>query len=155
MPISLDTTNTWLAVMAIAIVVQTLLMIGIAVVAWQALGKVTEALKDLEARHLAPLSARVSAVSARVTEVADDVQEVIGRVRRADDAVRAQFDRFDTAAHVAGHAIGSAGHAIGSKVWPVVGLSRAVGAALRAFAARPSTRASSTGTPHVAGVTTR
>jgi hypothetical protein len=148
MPISLDTTNTWLAVMAIAIVVQTLLMIGIAVVAWQALGKATEALKDLEARHLAPLSARVSAVSARVTEVADDVQEVIGRVRRADDAVRAQLDRFDTAAHVAGHAIGS-------KVWPVVGLSRAVGAALRAFAARPSTRASSTGTPHVAGVTTR
>jgi len=62
--------------------------------------------------------------------------------------VRAQLDRFDTAAHVAGHAIGS-------KVWPVVGLSRAVGAALRAFAARPSTRASSTGTPHVAGVTTR
>jgi hypothetical protein len=148
MPTSLDTTNTWLAVMAIAIVVQTLLMIGIAVVAWQAVGKATQALKELEARHLAPLSARVTAVSARVTEVADDVQEVIGRVRRADDAVRAQLDRFDSAASVAGHAIGN-------RVWPVVGLSRAVGAAFRAFTARPSTRPSSTGTPHVAGVTTR
>ncbi len=148
MPPSLDTTNTWLAVMAIAIVVQTLLMIGIAVVAWQALGKATDALKELEARHLAPLSARLTAVSTRVTEVADDVQEVIGRVRRADDAVRAQLDRLDSAAHVAGHAIGA-------KVWPVVGLSRAVGAAFRAFAARPSTRPSSPGTPHVAGVTTR
>jgi len=148
MPTSLDTTNTWLAVMAIAIVVQTLLMIGIAIVAWQAVGKATQALKELEARHLAPLSARVTAVSARVTEVADDVQEVIGRVRRADDAVRAQLDRLDSAAHIAGHAIGT-------KVWPVVGLSRAVGAAFRAFRSRPSTRSSSTGTPHVAGVTTR
>ena len=148
MPPSLDTTNTWLAVMAIAIVVQTLLMIGVAIVAWQALAKATGALKELEARHLAPLSARLEVVSTRVTEVADDVQEVIGRVRRADDAVRTQLDRLDTAAHIAGHAIGA-------KVWPVVGLSRAVGAALRAFAARPSTRASSTGTPHVAGVTTR
>ena len=148
MPTSLDTTNTWLAVMAIAIVVQTLLMIGVAVVAWQALGKATDAMKELETRHLAPLSARLTAVSARVTEVADDVQEVIGRVRRADDAVRTQLDRLDTAAHVAGHAIGA-------RVWPVVGLSRAVGAAFRAFTARPSTRPSSTGTPHVAGVTTR
>jgi hypothetical protein len=148
MPPSLDTTNTWLAVMAIAIVVQTLLMIGFAVVAWQALGKATQAMKELEARHLAPLSARVTAVTARVTEVADDVQEVIGRVRRADDAIRAQFGRLDSAAHVAGHAIGA-------KVWPVVGLSRAVGAALRAFTARSSTRSSSPGTPHVAGVTTR
>jgi hypothetical protein len=148
MPTSMDTTNTWLAVMAIAIVVQTLLMIGIAVVAWQALGKATDAMKELETRHLAPLSARLTAVSARVTEVADDVQEVIGRVRRADDAVRTQLDRLDTAAHVAGHAIGA-------RVWPVVGLSRAVGAAFRAFATRPSTRSSSPGTPHVAGVTTR
>jgi hypothetical protein len=148
MPTSMDTTNTWLAVMAIAIVVQTLLTMGIAIVAWQALGKATEAMKDLEARHLAPLNARITAVSTRVTEVAEDVQEVIGRVRRADDAVRAQLDRFDSAAHVAGHAIGA-------KVWPVVGLSRAIGAALKAFTARPSTSPSSTGTPRVAGVTTR
>jgi len=149
MPTSMDTTNTWLAVMAIAIVVQTLLMIGGAIVAWQALAKASEAVKQLEARHLAPLSARVTEVSNRVTAVADDVQEVMARVRRADDAVRAQLDRFDSAAHVAGHAIGA-------KVWPVVGLSRAVGAAFRAFRSRGSTTSpSSPGTPHVAGVTTR
>ena len=148
MPTSLDTTNTWLAVMAIAIVVQTLLMIGIAIVAWQAMGKAAAALEALEARHLVPLGARVSEVSARVTEVADDVQEVIGRVRRADDAVRAQLGRLDSAAHVAGHAIGA-------KVWPVVGLSRAFGAAFKAFTSRGSTSPSSPGTPQVAGVTTR
>ena len=70
------------------------------------------------------------------------------RVRRADDAVRAQLDRFDSAAHVAGHAIGA-------KVWPVVGLSRAVGAAFKAFTSRDPPPPSSPGTPHVAGVTTR
>ncbi|MEO6008560.1 MAG: hypothetical protein ABIU38_10905 [Vicinamibacteraceae bacterium] len=148
MPINLDTTNTWLAVMASAIVVQTLLMLGVAVVAWQAMHKASEALRELEARHLTPLSARVTEVSNRVNAVADDVQEVMSRVRRADDAVRAQFDRFDSAAHIAGQAIGA-------KVWPVLGLSRAVGAAFKAFTSREPTRTSSPGTPHVAGVTTR
>ena len=148
MPVSMDTTNTWLAVMAVAIVVQTLLMLGIAVVAWRALSQAADAVKQLEARHLVPLGERVSAVSARVTAVADDVQEVITRVRRADDAVRAQIDRFDNVAHVAGHAIGA-------KVWPVVGLSRAVGAALKAFTSRGTTSPSSPGTPHVAGIPTR
>jgi hypothetical protein len=148
MPPSLDTTNTWLAVMAIAVIVQTLLMIGIAVMAWQATQKASQALRELEARHLMPLGAKVTEVSARVTAVADDVQDVIARVRRADDAVRAQLGRLDSAAHLAGHAIGA-------KVWPVVGLSRAVGAALRAFTSRTPTPPSSPGTPRVAGVTTR
>jgi hypothetical protein len=140
-PASLDTTNTWLAVMAVAIVVQTLLMIGIAVVAWRAVGKANDVVKELEARHLVPLSARVNAV-------ADDVQEVRARVRRADDAVRAQLDRLDSAAHLAGSAISA-------KAWPVIGLSRAVGAAVKALASRGKTRPSSHGTPHGAGVTTR
>ena len=145
---SMDTTNAWLAVMAIAMVVQTVLMLGIAVVGWRAIGKASEAVKELEARHLTPLGGRVSAVADRVNAVADDVQEVMARVRRADDAVRAQFDRFDTAAHVAGHAISA-------KVWPVVGLSRAVGAAVKAFTSRGTTRPSSHDTAPVAGVTTR
>jgi Flp pilus assembly protein TadB len=146
---SMDTTNTWLAVMAIAIIVQTLLMIGVAVMAWQATHKASEALREFEARHLTPLGAKVTEVSARVTAVADDVQEVMSRVRRADDAVRAQLGRLDSAAHFAGHAIGA-------KVWPVVGISRAVGAAFRAFTSRTTTTApSSPGTPRVAGVTTR
>jgi uncharacterized protein YoxC len=147
-PISTDTTNAWLAVMAIAIVVQTLLMIGIAVVGWRALGQAAEAVKALEARHLTPLGGRVNEVADRVNAVADDVQEVMARVRRADDAVRAQLGRFDTAAHVAGHAISS-------KVWPVVGLSRAVGAAVKAFTSRGTTRPSSHDPAPAAGVTTR
>ena len=147
-PTSMDTTNAWLAVMAIAMVVQTVLLIGIAVVGWQAIGKAAEAVKALEARHLTPLGGRVNEVADRVNAVADDVQEVMARVRRADDAVRAQLGRFDTAASVAGQAISS-------KVWPVVGLSRAVGAALKAFTSRETTRPSSHDPASAAGVTTR
>jgi hypothetical protein len=141
MPTNLETTNTWLAVMAIATVVQTLLLIGIAVAAWVAMSRATEAIRQIEERHLLPLGARVH-------QVADDVQEVITRVRRADDAVRSQLTRLDSAAHVAGHAIGA-------KVWPVVGISRAVAAAVRAFSSRSGSPSPSTGTPRVARVPTR
>ena len=140
MPTNLDTTNTWLAVMAIAIVVQTLLMIGAAAGAYVAVRRASEALQRLEDRHLAPISARVNAV-------ADDMQEVITRVRRADDGVRAGLARLDTAAHVAGHAIGA-------RMWPVVGLTRAVTAAVRSLASRSSTP-SSPANPRLARIPTR
>jgi hypothetical protein len=142
MPTNLDTTNSWLAVMAIATVVQTVLLIGIAIAAWVAMTRATEAIRQIEERHLLPLGARVHAV-------ADDVQEVITRVRRADDAVRSQLTRLDSAAHVAGHAIGT-------KVWPVVGIGRAVAAAVRAFSSGSGSSSSpSPGTPRVARVPTR
>jgi len=145
MPTNMDTTNTWLAVMAIAIVVQTLLMIGAAIGAYVALRRTTETLQRLEDRHLAPISARVAAV-------ADDVQEVITRVRRADDGVRAGLSKLDTAAHVAGHAIGV-------KMWPVLGLTRAVTAAVRSLASSrsstPSSTQSSPAEPRLARITTR
>lgn len=140
MPTNMDTTNTWLAVMAIAIVVQTLLLIGAAVGAYVAIRRANETLQRLEDRHLAPISARVAAV-------ADDVQEVITRVRRADDGVRAGLAKLDTAAHVAGHAIGV-------KMWPVLGLTRAVTAAVRSFASRSSTPSPSPADPRLARVTT-
>jgi HAMP domain-containing protein len=147
-PTAMDTTNTWLAVMAVVLIVQTLLMLGIAVVGGRAIAKAMDTVKELEARHLTPLGGRVNEVADRVNAVADDVQEVMARVRRADDAVRAQLGRFDTAANIAGHAISA-------KVWPVLGLSRAVGAAVKAFTSRGTTRPSSPDTAPVAGVTTR
>jgi urease alpha subunit len=122
---SLDTTNTWLAVLTVTVLIQTLLMLGAAFAAWRAIRHTTTAVDRLEQQYLVPLASQVHAVTG-------DVQEVITRVRRADDAVRAQIGRLDGLAHVAGHAIGA-------RVWPVVGLSRAVFAAVRSLASRPST----------------
>jgi uncharacterized protein YoxC len=134
MPANLDTTNTWLAILAIAVVLQTLLMIGAAITTFIAIRRTTETVERLEHQYLSPLTSKVHAVT-------DDVQEVITRVRRADDAVRAQIGRLDGLAHVAGHAIGA-------RVWPVVGLSRAVLAAVRSLSSRSSTPSPS-GTPRV------
>jgi len=140
MPANLDTTNTWLAVLAVAVAIQTLLMLGAAVAAFVAIRRTTEAVDRLERQYLVPLTSRVQAVT-------DDVQEVITRVRRADDAVRTQIGRLDGLAHVAGHAIGA-------RVWPVVGLSRAVLAAVRTLSSRSSTPTPSD-SPRVARAATR
>jgi urease alpha subunit len=122
---SLDTTNTWLAVLTVTVLIQTLLMLAAAFAAWRAIRHTTAAVDRLEQQYLVPLASQVHAVTG-------DVQEVITRVRRADDAVRAQIGRLDGLAHVAGHAIGA-------RVWPVVGLSRAVLAAVRSLSSRSST----------------
>jgi uncharacterized protein YoxC len=140
MPANLDTTNTWLAVLAVAVVLQTLLMSGAAIAVFLAIRRTTETVDRIEHQYLSPLTSRVHAVT-------DDVQEVITRVRRADDAVRAQLGRLDGLAHVAGHAIGA-------RVWPVVGLSRAVLAAVRSLSS-PSSTTSPSGTPRVARAATR
>jgi hypothetical protein len=137
---TLETTNLWLAVLTVTVVVQTLLMIGAAIAAWRAIHHATEAVDRLERQYVAPLTAKVQAVT-------DDVQEVITRVRRADDEVRAQIGRLDGLAHLAGHAIGA-------RVWPVVGLSRAVLAAARTLSSRSSTRTPSD-PPRVASTATR
>jgi hypothetical protein len=141
MPVTLDTTNTWLAVMTIAIVIQTVLLVGAAIGGFIAIRRTTATVERLEQQYLSPLTTRVHAVT-------DDVQEVITRVRRADDAVRAQFGRLDGMAHLAGHAIGA-------RVWPVVGLSRAVLAAARSLSSRSSTTTPSGTTPRVARAATR
>ena len=140
MPANLDTTNTWLAILTVAVVIQTLLMLGAAIAGFVAIRRTTETVERLEHQYLSPLTSKVHAVT-------DDVQEVITRVRRADDAVRAQIGRLDGLAHVAGHAIGA-------RVWPVVGLSRAVLAAVRTLSSRSSTP-SPPGTPRVVRAATR
>ena len=70
MPATLDTTNTWLAVLAVAVVVQTLLMIGGAVAGFIALRRSTAAVDRLEQQYLVPLTSRVHAVT-------DDVQDCL------------------------------------------------------------------------------
>ena len=75
------------------------------------------ALRTLEERHLAPISARASLIM-------DDLQDVTARARRVDDAVRAKLQGLDTAARVAKDVVSD-------WIWPVVGVARALSAGLR------------------------
>ncbi len=118
----LQTTNTWLAILAVAGALQTLLLLAAAVGMFRMYRSTVSALKALEERHLAPISARASLIM-------DDLQDVTARARRVDDALRAKLQGLDTAARVAKDVVSE-------RIWPVVGVARALGAGLRAFTNR-------------------
>jgi len=115
----LDTTNTWLAILAIASALQTALFLGGALALFLAYRKTTAAIERLEERHLAPISARVSLMM-------DDIQDMTARARRVDDVVRAKV-------HGVENVVREAGHLVGGRLWPVIGAARALRAGLRAF----------------------
>lgn len=118
----LNTTNTWLAILAVAGALQTLLLLGAAIGLFRIYRQTVAALEALEQRHLAPISARASLIM-------DDLQDVTARARRVDDALRAKLQGLDTAARVAKDVVSE-------RIWPVVGVARALGAGLRAFTNR-------------------
>jgi hypothetical protein len=118
----LQTTNTWLAILAVAGALQTLLLVGAAVGLYLVYRRTVAALEALEQRHLAPISARASLIM-------DDLQDVTARARRVDDALRSKLQGLDTAARVAKDVVSD-------RIWPVVGVARALGAGLRAFTNR-------------------
>lgn len=122
----LQTTNTWLAILAIAGALQSLLLLGTAFGLFRIYRRTAAALEALEQRHLAPISARAALIM-------DDLQDVSARVRSVDDAVRAKLQGLDAAAAVAKDVVRD-------RLWPVVGVARAVGAGLRVFTNRTPTQ---------------
>ena len=122
----LQTTNTWLAILAIAGALQSLLLLGTAFGLFRIYRRTATALEALEQRHLAPISARAALIM-------DDLQDATARVRNIDDAVRAKLHGLDAVARVAKDAVSE-------RLWPVLGVARAVGAGLRVFINRTPTQ---------------
>jgi len=114
---SLDTTNTWLAILAIAAALQTLMLVVGAVIVMRVVRSVRTTVDELEHRYLAPFSARM-------VVVADEVREVVGRVKQTEHDLRAQLVRLEDMGR-------AAKHAVMHRAWPVVGAARAVSAAIR------------------------
>ena len=121
----LQTTNAWLAVLAVASALQTLVVVGAAVGLFLVYRKTVTMLDTLEQKHLAPISARASLIM-------DDLQDVTARARRVDDAVRDKLHGLERAATVVKDVVAD-------RLWPAIGIVRAVNAGLRAFTTRPPT----------------
>jgi hypothetical protein len=92
---SLETTNMFLGIMAVVSVLEALVIIGLGVGGFIAYRRVMTLVNDLEARHVAPLTARANAIL-------DDVKGVTSRVteqtERVDHAIKSTIDRVDETA---------------------------------------------------------
>lgn len=92
---TLQTTNILLGIMAVVSVLEGLVLIGAAVMGYRAYTQVMTLIRDLEARQVAPLVNRASAIL-------DDVKQVTARAtqqaERVDQAIRHTMDRVDDTA---------------------------------------------------------
>ncbi len=80
----LETTNFWLAVIAIVSVIQIFVLVAGAWFSYHLYVKTTKVANELEARYLMPLST----LNTRVNRILDEAEDIAGRVKDAESAVR-------------------------------------------------------------------
>ena len=120
-PEQLSSMNTWLAVIAIASVIQVVALAVVALVGFRLYSRSLAAIDDVQ-RQIEP-------VKRRVTEVLDNVNAEVARLRRAGDRVE------DSMAAVS-HGVSAATSAVKTAVLPGWAVTRGVLAAVSALAGR-------------------
>ena len=120
-PEQLSNMNTWLAVIAIASVIQVAALATVAIVGYRLYAKSSAALDRVEQQ--------IEPVKRRVTEVLDNVNQELARLRRAGDRVE------DSMAAV-GHGVSAATSVVKTAVLPGWAVTKGVLAAVSAFTGR-------------------
>ena len=120
-PEQLSSMNTWLAVIAIASVIQVAALATVALVGYRLYARSRDAIDDVQ-RQIEP-------VKRRVTEVLDNVNQEVARLRRAGDRVE------DSLAAVS-HGVNAATSAVKTAVLPGWAVTKGVMAAVSAFTGR-------------------
>jgi hypothetical protein len=96
---NLDTTNLLLGIMAAVSILEALLLIALGVMAYRLYGQAMQTFREVEARQIAPLVARVNGLMLRADAILVDVKDITARVtnrtERVDHAIRDSFDRVD------------------------------------------------------------
>ena len=99
---NLDTTNLLLGIMAAVSVLEALLLIGVGIMAYRLYSQTMQTVREIEARQIAPLVARVNTLMTRVDAILADVKDVTARVsdrtERVDTAIRTTMNRVDETA---------------------------------------------------------
>jgi hypothetical protein len=119
MTTDLDTTNLWLAILACATAGQFLLIVGAAFMAFRLYRQASNAIESIEHEQLRPFLMRANALI-------DDLQDITARARTVDDAFRAKLEGVESALH-------STKAVVRDRIWPVVGVLRAIRAGLDAW----------------------
>ena len=94
---NLDTTNLILGVIAAVSVLQALLIIGVGVVGWRLYSQAMKTVREVEARQVAPLVARVNALITRVDGLMVKVDGILVDVKGISSRVGERTERVDTA----------------------------------------------------------
>jgi hypothetical protein len=135
---NLETTNWLLGVIAVASAVQSLLLLGAAVVSYRLYRQTSQAVEELEVRHIAPLRRQVDGILTDVHRITATLSE---QTERVDHAITGTIERVDETAE-------RVKHSVREKVWRVTGIVkgvRAVIASLLATPSRPDSTASASG----------
>src|SRR5690242_17966382 len=109
-----STSNIWLAILAVATVVETTVIIAVLVIMARSMQRLTDQVQRLQRDHLEPIVGRLNAI-------ADDVQDGIGRLRSADDEIR----------HVVARGVNGTAQAVRlarNQMWPAFGMVRGAAA---------------------------
>lgn len=127
---NLNTTNILLGVMAAVSVLQALVLIGAGVIAFRIYRQTLQAIRDIEQRQIAPLTAHVTALLAKVDGIASDVKDVTARVTRQAERVESAIDHtMHRVDETAGHVRDS----VGSRINQLMGLVHGVTCAVQSL----------------------
>lgn len=118
----LGSVPVWLGIIAIALVIQTVVMLVAGLTAWRVVARSTTALDALRRDEIAPLLARVDSML-------DEAHRVMGRVEAVDADVRAAVTRTSTRAR-------QAAARVKYGFWPAIGIGRGAWALVTAFTRR-------------------
>ena len=106
----LATTNAWLAVIAIASLVQSLVIIGLVVAVFRLVRRTESAVDEVKREYLEPIAARTN-------KVIGEVEDALARFRSMDD-------RVSGAIHKTSEGLSAVAGAAKRRFWPVVGVVR-------------------------------
>jgi phage-related protein len=85
MPGTLDTTNTWLFVIAMVSLLQGLVIIGLGFAGWKIYRLATTTMREIDEKRIKPIAAKVDSVVERVHQITDRVHQRAERVEAAID----------------------------------------------------------------------
>ena len=99
---NLNTTNVLLGIMAVVSVLEALLLVAVGVMAYKLYRQTMDAVRDIEQRQVAPLTAKVQTLMGRVDEILIDVKGITSRLNeqteRVNSAISTTMDRVDETA---------------------------------------------------------
>jgi hypothetical protein len=105
---SLETTNVWLAILAIVSLIEFLMIVAAGVVGYKMYRRVTAIIENIERAHIAPVRARVDAIL-------DEVQMMTAKFKHAQESVGDALEHFSGMG-------GVIGDAVKARAWPIRGI---------------------------------